>query len=254
MITLTQPHTIEDKLTDILEKHKVAMKNFKAGKQFTLFTRRTGCIGKIRSSECTYSHINGWHWHVHELWIVDENCDIEAETEFLKKKWLNACLNAGFIIAKPKAFNEVSVNIIDNAHSSDYLAKLGLHWGADKELTGGASKKGHGKNPFDLANSNFTADKLLFLEYLQATKGKAQIYWSPGLKALVGVEDKTDKELVEEQTEYAELIAFLEREMWRTILRNGERATVLEVVEKYGFSGLRDWLYNYGFMLFGPSG
>lgn len=50
-----------------------------------------------------------------------------------------------------------------------------------------------------------------FVEYLQVTRGKAQLYWSPKLKSLVGVTDKTDEELVEEDKENAELIAFIEK-------------------------------------------
>lgn len=252
MITLTQPHTKEDSLADIVAKHKVAISKFKSGKQFTNFSKRTGCYGKIRSSECTYSNINGWHWHVHELWFVDESCDIEVEKQFLINKWYNACTKAGFVINDKEAFWEHSVDIIDEAHTSDYLAKSGQFWGIDKELVKGAAKKGHGKNPFDLANSNNKADNMRFVEYLQVTRGKAQLYWSPKLKSLVGVTDKTDEELVEEDKENAELIAFIEKDLWKCILNNGARSTILDIVEKHGFNGLREWFCKHGFQLDPP--
>ena len=252
MITLTQPHTKHDPLANIVDKHKIAINKFKSGNQFSLFTKRTGCYGKIRSTEVTHSNRNGWHYHVHELWFVDQDCDINSEVEFLKRKWFNACKSAGFEINNELAFFTHAVDVMDNAHTSDYLAKSGQHWGADKELTGGANKKGHGKTPFDLADSTNRSDNQRFIEYLHATRGKAQLYWSRGLKSLVGVVDKTDQELTEEQTEKAELIAFLEREMWSCVLRNGGRSTVLDIVEQHGFVGLRDWLHRYGLTLEPP--
>jgi hypothetical protein len=253
MITLTQPHTRLDSLASIVDKHKHAIKQFKSGKQFTNFTTRTGCSGKIRSTEVTYSKRNGWHYHVHELWFVDQDCDINSELKFLKQKWFNACSSAGFSIPDLQAFNKHSVDVMDNAHTSDYLAKSGQSWGADKELTGGASKKGYGSTPFDLANSADPSDNQRFLEYVHATRGKAQLYWSRGLKALVGITDKTDQQLAEEQEEQAILVAHLDNTIWLQILHTKARSTLLSITEKGGYNALSNWLaHKYGFTLHPP--
>lgn len=39
----------------------------------------------------------------------------------------------------------------------------------------------------------------LFMEYVNAIKGSRQLVWSRGLKAAVGVDDKTDEEIAQEE-------------------------------------------------------
>ena len=52
--------------------------------------------------------------------------------------------------------------------------------------------------------------------------------------------------------ENAELIAFIEKDLWKCILNNGARSTILDIVEKHGFNGLREWFCKHGFQLDPP--
>ena len=45
-----------------------------------------------------------------------------------------------------------------------------------------------------------------FIEYAQVMKGKRQLFWSHGFKALVGIEDRTDEELVEEERDHSDCL------------------------------------------------
>ena len=45
-------------------------------------------------------------------------------------------------------------------------------------------------HPFQLAIDNKQA---LFIEYVNAIRGKAQLFWSRGLKSKVGIEEKVMK-------------------------------------------------------------
>lgn len=251
MVTFTQPHTKGERLKDIIDKHRVAMNKMKSGSQFTLFKKRTGYIGQIRGLETTYG-ANGWHWHAHELWIVSEDCNIENEKEFLKNKWLRSCRTADFNIKNEDDFLQHAVDVIDNAHATDYLQKLGKNWGIDKELTHGSSKKGHGMTPFELLESDNLVHNRLFLEYIRATKGKAQLFWSRGLKNKTGIAEKTDKEIIDEKVNEAEAIVYLEKELWRCVIQNNARAEILNIVEVAGFDGLQRWFTDYGFILKPP--
>ena len=238
MITLTHPHHAHQSLRNNMEHHNDAVKRFFSGKQFTLFKKRVGYVGMIKSNEITYGN-NGWHYHTHLLFIVSKSCNIESEKEFLCNKWVNACENAGFCISDEVAFKSHGLDIMDNCHASDYLAKFGRNWGIDRELAKGASKKGHGKTPFELLANG---EEDLFLEYVCATRGVRQLVWSKGLKALCGIVNKSDEEINEEDVDNASLICTLTYSQWQIVLLYGARAEILAIAENEGAEGVFLWL------------
>ena len=97
-------------------------------------------------------------------------------------------------IDKQDAFITHSLDFKFNCSTSDYLAKYDdkANWGVDRELAKASSKKGKagGMHPFELA---FRGYQSLWIEYTEAIKGKAQLFWSTGLKALVGIDDVVTK-------------------------------------------------------------
>ena len=244
MITTTHPHHRGQDISENINLHRDAMARFKRGKQFTLFKQRVGYIGSIKANEITYGD-NGAHFHTHSLWIVSRDCNIESEKDFLSKKWFNACKKAGFDIPDESAFNAHSVDVMDDCHASQYLAKTGLGtWGADKEMARGASKKGHGKTAFDLLRSDDEQDNLLYVEHARALRGVRQIVWSRGLKSLVGVSDKSDEELNEQdEQDNSDLIASIGLKDWRIVLREQARSEILEIAEQWGSEGVALWLW-----------
>lgn len=252
MFTFTHPHNKSHGLKDCIEMHNFALRRLRAGGAWKKFKDRIGYQGLIRSNEVTHG-ANGWHWHCHELWFVRADLDIAKEIDFVKDKWYKSCKDAGFTISDIEAFFEHSIDVIDNAKSSDYMAKSGASWGADRELTGGASKKGAGRNPFDFLVSDDKKDELLFMEYVRATKGKCQMFWSPGLKDKVGIANKTDEELNKEEMDTADVVARLNDEAWKTVLNNCARAELLSIAEDKGFQGVSEWFADYGIMLKPPN-
>ena len=120
------------------------------------------------------------------------------------------CVRAGLVDEtdkkQVKAFDDYAVDVKFNCKASDYLAKtdhkdnLKSYWGADREIAKASSKtskkEGKGMHPFQLAIDN---KKDLFIEYVEAIRGKAQLFWSRGLKNKVGIVEKTDEELAEEK-------------------------------------------------------
>lgn len=244
MITTTHPHHRGQDISENINLHRDAMARFKRGKQFTLFKQRVGYIGSIKANEITYGD-NGAHFHTHSLWIVSRDCNIESEKDFLSKKWFNACKKAGFDIPDESAFNAHSVDVMDDCHASQYLAKTGLgSWGADKEMARGASKSGHGKTAFDLLRSDDEQDNLLYVEHARALRGVRQIVWSRGLKSLVGVSDKSDEELNEQdEQDNSDLIASIVLKDWRIVLREQARSEILEIAEQWGSEGVALWLW-----------
>lgn len=239
MITFTHPHNKGQKLTDNMRMHNEALKLFRKGRAFDLFKTRAGYEGVIRGNEVTYGK-NGWHYHDHELWLVDKSFDISKEVEWLKERWLRCCKKAGFVINDEVAFMEHSVDVMDNCHATDYLQKMGESWGADKELAKGSSKT-RGKNPFDLVST----EPARFLEYINATKGKVQLFFSKGLKQAAGLQEKTDEELATEQVDKAEVLAWLDRVAWEIVLQEKARAELTEIGLQRGFEGIAEWFSKY---------
>ena len=94
---------------------------------------------------------------------------------------------------------------------------------------------------------------LKFLEYYLATKGKAQLFWSKGLKKLIGIKEKTDEELAEEITDKAELICWLNIYAWKLVLEQKARAEILTIAENEGYEGLANWFKNHDVMIHRPN-
>lgn len=277
MVTLTFPHGIGDELQSLLNRFAKALEKFRSGKAWQTRKAKLLFKGLIRSLEITFG-ANGPHPHVHELWIVGKGvCAIELKMDILKR-WRNVSEKAKLVdfgedyykrLDKLSAFNVHAVDVIDEVSGSDYLAKLDKekHWGADAELSKASTKKGRktGRTPFQILETISTnnkalqeggiseeeakklyasvvRDKKLFIDYAKAFSGKAQIFWSQGLKETVGVKLSTDKEAAEESPlEESDLLAFLTPEAWIYVRKNKCRAEVLDVAEVFGYDGLVAW-------------
>lgn len=248
MMTFTHPHHKGEALADTMAKHNEALRKLRAGEPFKRFKERTGYAGVIRGSEVTYG-ANGWHFHTHELWFVAADADLDAEEEWLRERWFKCVSKVGFDVTKSDSIKEHGLDILKDdsgkvaeCHASDYLAKFGQYWGADRELAKGASKVGAGKTPFELAD----VDLDRFLEYVKTTKGKCQLFWSRGLKAKCGLVELSDEELAEEAMDEGELLAWLDAVAWKLVLEKEARAELLKRAEKQGFKGVAEWFSVYG--------
>ena len=69
---------------------------------------------------------------------------------------------------------------------------------------------------------------------MKATRSR-QLFWSPGLKKRVGLVEKTDEELAEEEREPADLLGLLERGDWERVRRHRKRAQLLDAAELGGW-------------------
>ena len=237
MVTLTFPHTAASTLKELLKKQSEALTHFRGGRAWLNFKKSIGFEGLIRSLEITRGP-NGWHPHTHELWFIDENVDQVEFLNFVNDRWLSSCIKSGLIDehdeVKQIAFIKHSVDIKFNCNTSEYIAKFDAkeNWGVDREIAKASSKKGKlsGLHPFQLAFQGY--DKL-FLEYTLAIKGKAQLFWSRGLKDKVEINQIDDEEIAENECDenLDEVIGFLFKHQWQTVLKNDLRHKILELVE-----------------------
>ena len=219
--TFTIPHGMGDDVKDILSRMKRAWAKTSSTRRGVEVRALCGVQGTIRVLEVTYGP-NGWHPHFHVLFFLDTNLTPEIVESAWYMLWLDACRKSGLGDPSP----EHGVRFDDGSGAARYVSK----WGLDQEMTKGHLKRGKTSiNPFDLIrykaglvspdlqavfdSLGINQDKAgsLFVVYLKAFKGSRQLYWSNGLRDLLGIQkEETDKELAEKEMDKdAALIATL---------------------------------------------
>lgn len=243
MVTFTFPHMRADVLRSLILKQREAFKYLREGNSFRLFCKRFGYQGLIRSLEVTHGQ-NGWHPHTHELWFIRplKKREREAFLDFVKARWEKACVKAGLIDPsdqlKMRSFRMYSCDVRFNVTTGDYLAKQdgSRHWGADREMASSKAKtknKFKGCHPHDFLMRDDEVGRRHYLEYALTMRDLRcrQLYWSPGLKQLCGVDEKTDEETAEEQSESADILGFLTADEWRSIYMAKAEAELLDIAD-----------------------
>ena len=157
--------------------------------------------------------------------FIDRGFSISMLRKKLHEAWSRACVDAG--LERPSLANGVDVRAGDFA--ADYVSK----WGMDCEIAKAhvkKGKKGESRSPFQMLADYKQGDMqagALFREYAEAFKGKRQLVWSKGLKALFGIEQKSDKEVLDECKEKAIHKLSINRADWSAVVRHNAQAYVL---------------------------
>lgn len=234
LLTLTNPHYLGDKLSDVLAGQKLALVYFNGGKGAAKLYQSIGYVGQVRALEVTHGRLravnNGWHPHYHILLFVRSGLDLVALRQAFYDRWAKSCAKAGL----PVPSFEHGLSLESGSKAASYASK----WGLESEMTKGHVKRAkHGETPFDLLRA-FSRDgdrqaAALFREFAEAFKGKRQLFWSPGLKARFGVEEQSDAEIAARQDESASLLVSFEPEDWIRVRKLGLRGEV-EVLGCYG--------------------
>jgi hypothetical protein len=244
MITYTFPHEYRDALPELLEMLREALRRSKGGRPKRRVREWAGLVGTVRALEITHGYRNGWHPHVHELWLLDgsvpENEVIEVLQEELYEFWVSACVRSGL----PKPSKRHGLDVQNGEKAEKYVAK----WGLESELTKAHIKKGKKGNrtPWDFLRDIFLTDdpqsKVLFREYAKAFKGQRQLVWSRGLKALYEIEDKKDAEIAREYREDSDMLGRVAYEDWKLVLKYEVRGQLLKIAELGGWQAVLDLL------------
>lgn len=203
--TFTFPHVYGAPLVEYMDKLRSVLKSFRSGRQWELFKKRVGLIGYIRAQEVTHGN-NGWHPHFHELLITKalSSDEAEAAASFLSKRWVDTCKKAGLI--SDKKLSEAYAHAVDvrcgaDAVSQAYLSKV-VAWELSSVTTKATKTKG--LQPFQILANACAGDgqsKKLWIEFMLGMYRKAALYWSPGLKAMCEIEEKTDEQLLDGEVE-----------------------------------------------------
>lgn len=277
MVTLTTPHKTWQTMEELLDMLAAALAILRKGASYDKFKIRIGYEGMIRALETKYGK-SGWHNHTHELMIVDQYTIADTGSEeglamaakihsvdveelrglpdiksVILKRWENACRQVGLLDeSKIEAFRKHAVDVKGWCSASDYLAKQDdpRHWGIDRELAKANNKNKSGAreglHPFGLLANALQGDELAgnrFVEFSMAIRGRAQLFWSRGLKAKVGIVDQTDTEIVEREDDNADCLGWLSSADWAAVRAvPGATSKVLDIAESRGWIGVRAYV------------
>jgi len=215
---------------------------------------RNGFLGIIKAVEITHGR-NGWHPHVHIMLLFDRQLSPDELADLsgvLEAGWLGMARRAGFGSAAALEYG-VTVEPVRTSGSdalARYLSKVqdGKGMAPSLELARSDLKTGRRRSctPFELIAQHETAVKhgddrkaarlrALWQEYEAATRGVRAIFWSAGLKDLLGVREVSDDQAVEETiNEGAKVVMVLNGWEWRAVCASGARGILLCTVDKLG--------------------
>jgi hypothetical protein len=248
MPTFTVPHGRKDPLADTLDLIKKALRSMAMSRRYKQMQDRLGVVGRIIATEITHGEVNGWHPHFHELWFF-ERADVDLvqlELE-LYRMWRVACVKFG--LGEPSRKHGVVVQ--DGSRAAQYVAKMSdKEWTLADEIAKASSKSGRkgSRSAWQLLDCMIDPDATpahqkraaaLFREYAEATKGRRQLVWSPGLKKRYAIADLDDQELCAQVEEDAVLIAQIPLDAWRAIRLQRMQAHILNAVQ-FGAQAVND--------------
>lgn len=249
MLTLTAPHYAGDDLRQLLKKMSAAKHAFWTNRNSRDYlNEQFPLVGHITATEVKYSDSNGFHPHYHILCFTEQNFkqeDIDLIQAELYEFWADKCLKQG--LGKPSKAHGLHIKIGSN---DDVLADYVSKWGLASEMTQAHQKIGK-KNKDSLTMWEVlelstmeasTHDKYgrVFKKYAEAFKGRAQLFWSKGLKdllvkALTAEEQKEkDKKEAEEYAQFLDdnpMVLSIHARTWWSVCYHKKRAELLDLVE-----------------------
>jgi hypothetical protein len=262
LATLTVPHGRNDTPRRLVDQLTRAYGKMIASRRYKDWAEASDLVGTVRGLEVTWGFVHGWHPHLHVLQLADAAgaggrgssatapgprhrapaVDPKRAVE-LFEMWHHSILRHTDLDAPSrKAFR-----LQDATHAARYVTKMGKEysWGAEDELVRSHTKRGRGVNltPFDILRAAAEGRDgpwgPLWRAYEEAFKGRRQLVWSDGLRALLGTPDeRSDQEVADSIGQLDPVLATITPDEWRRIRNGNHQATVLQVVALHGAEGL----------------
>lgn len=237
LITLTNPHYAQDRLSTLREKQKEAMKKFFSDRKGRyIFDHMLGKRFHITNYEVTYG-ANGWHPHHHILVFSYKYLSIHefsALHEVMADHWRASLAAVG--IRKVKEEEKfIACDFQDGTYADQYVGK----WGIEHEMTKGHVKKGRETfTPFDLLRLSETDQPIfenklpskLFQEFAIAFKGARQLMFSRGLKHAFSIKEFSDEQLADSTLDEAEFLTHVEDMAFHLLCKYKKRAQYLDCI------------------------
>lgn len=263
LVTLTIRHYNRQSLK-LLTKHvTAAWRKAFSGRPWKNAQEVYGITGYARALEVTHGEANGWHVHLHVLFFLDRPWSQDRAEAFQGEtaaRWADACGAVGAY--RPSAERGVKVDALaagaDPADMARYVMKGQDGKRAAFELADPDTKRGRNghRTPFeilaDFLTSGDAAEVELWQEYEGAMTGMRALTWSRGMRdilaELVELDDRTDAEIVEDETDGMVPVALIPAETWKAhvVRHRGRSLALLHAAEENGGEGVRALVTTWG--------
>jgi hypothetical protein len=256
-VTFTLQHHRAERLAPLLDLvadgFRAVIGSGRFAREWYLDRTAFGIVGTIRTLEINYGE-NGWHPHLHVLFLTDRPMfgeERELFTERLWDRWSTFLADKGH----HGTVREFGIKVLPVVMTSDvarYMSKVydTLHLEMSKDLDG----QSKGRNPFrllgdlveagraDPLTGELNPDWVRWREYVRAIKGRKFLTWSHGLKDRLEVNDISDQEAAEAE-EGGVVVAVIEQWTWRVVRHCPEfYAQILTAAELHGEAGVYELL------------
>jgi hypothetical protein len=264
---LTVPHRLKDEPLGLVADLLKCYERLCSGK-YALSALVPGYLGFVRALEVTHGE-NGWHPHLHVLVFTETVLtpdQLDLMRHVLWGKWEARVSKQMGKASSRKAFSfdpairgsfegevenlvQTGDGLVHVCPVTGYITKFGTdreiqeivdrrrRWGAADELTKSNAKTGGrtgGRSPWQLLADFQEGDihaGMLWKEFVAAFKGRAQLYWSQGLRGQLALDDEaTDAEVASAVDALDELLARVSDSDWKLIVLHNLRGLVLEVL------------------------
>lgn len=241
LLTFTIRHDVTMAVKPAVQGLLAAQSKMKSWRAYKAIMAAAGAAGSIASRECTFGQ-NGPHPHVHMLILAKPG--MLNTLELIRPLWEKAVRGAGL-----QAVNEHGFDVRGGDYAAEYVAKYGKEpsddskrtvnawWSAADEMTKGHTKETRrlgGATPFTLLRWYADGDAQAgaqFVDFFHAMTGRAQLFWSKGLRARL---DLFRLERPSEPAPTTATILQIDFETWHAVMRHNARWELLYVVERYG--------------------
>lgn len=256
LITYTLQHQRKDRLITLVDAIRAGLRSCKNGRPYMRQEALYGIVGSVRGFEVTYGR-SGWHPHVHEIVMMAGGTTDAQVDEF--EAWLRGRWQAALKKSHRAAAFELGVKVTKHdGDIAEYIAKFGHEparqgWTITHELVKSNSKGGKqdGKTPFELLLSygdGNLADGRKFQEYARIMKNIHPLHWSAGLRALLNaaLPEQADEEIAAADPDEYIVLANLDANAWKLILRKDRRAELLNIASSGDKQAVIRWLAKQG--------
>jgi hypothetical protein len=253
-VTLTMRHHQGVPFTELRETVSSAWRWAINGNRWKRDREAARVLGYVRSFEATHG-AHGWHVHVHVLLIHDGEQTAGTSGRLLAEsmfdRWERGLNRKGYTAIRDSGGLDHRVVQTVDAPMGKYLAKIATGATAAFEVGSTATKVGRSagsRSPWEILRDALVelehdikdgASQRLWREWTKGTKYWKTIHWSQGLRDLVGAQDLSDEEIVD-QVEDHEVVAVISGDAYRELIRRRNRCDLLIVLELLDAGGSVD--------------
>lgn len=270
MLTLTMRHHRGQQLEALWDALSYGWSRLTSGRAWQQFEEQAGIIGYIKSTEITYSDVNGWHVHLHVLIVTNRSIYIpiacqraqgrarqpypveyRLPKDIISERWEKALKTQGVEVIPERG--GVDWDVASDAEKlANYVTKFGDKKASasdrlSAEMTLGQYKKAR-KNASrtlwqvleDAVATGDMDDIEVWQEYERVSRGRRAMTWSRGLREWAGLGVEQGDEEIAEEVAGDRVVALIDADSWHRVVqpRAAELLDALQEGEEHALAWL----------------